>query len=83
MEANPKYAIAVLGLEEAKLVTIPSVKRTSATEAFVEMENEKRAMDRTVVVKLLYMCLERVDIMYSVKETARQNICPTESGEMN
>ena len=29
------------------------------------------------------MCQDRVDIMYSVKETARKIICPTESGEMN
>ena len=33
--------------------------------------------------KLLYMCQERADIMYSVKETARKIICPTESDEMN
>ena len=75
--------MAVLGLEEAKHVTIPNVKRTPATEALVELENERRAMDRTVVVKLLYMCQERVDIMYSVKKIARKNTCPTESDEMN
>ena len=75
--------MAVLGLEEAKLVTIPSVKRTPATESLVELENERRAMYRTVVGTLLYMCKERADIMYSVKETARKNTCPTESDEMN
>ena len=64
-------------------MTIPSVKRTPATESLAELENEKRAMYRTVVGKLLYMCQERVDIMYSVKETARKNTCPTESDEMN
>ena len=29
------------------------------------------------------MCQERADIMYSVKETARKIMCPTESDEMN
>ena len=37
----------------------------------------------TVVGKLLCMCQERADIMYSVKETARKITCPTESDEMN
>ena len=86
MEANPKYirdVVAVLGLEEAKPETTPSVKRTPATESLVELENERRAMHRTVVGKLLYMCQERADIMYSVKETARKITCPTESDEMN
>ena len=51
MEANPKYirdVIAVLGWEEAKPVTTPSVKRTPTTESLVELENERRAMYRTV-----------------------------------
>ena len=75
VEASPKYirdVIAVLGLEEAKLVTTPSVKRTQTIEPLVELENERRAMYRTVVGKLLYMCQERVNFMYSVKETARK-----------
>ena len=29
------------------------------------------------------MCREQADIMYSVKETPRNIICPTESDEMN
>ena len=33
--------------------------------------------------KKLYMCQERANIMYSVKETARNITCPTESDEMN
>ena len=77
--ANPMYirdVIAVLVLEEAKPVTTPSVKRTPTTESLVEMY-------RTVVGNLLYMCQERADIMYSVKETARKITCPTESDEMN
>ena len=85
-EANPKYirdVIAVLGLEEAKPVTTPSVKRTPTTESLVELENERRAMYRTVVETLLCMCQERADIMYSVIETARKITCPTESDEMN
>ena len=40
-----------------------------------ELENEKRAVFRTAVEKLLYMCQERADIMYSVKETARKIYC--------
>ena len=86
VEANPKYnrnVINVLGLEEAKPVMTPSVKRTPTTESLVELEGERRAMYRTVVGKLLYMCQERADVMYSVKETARTITCPTESDEMN
>ena len=81
VEAKPKYirdVITVLGLEEAKPVTTPSVKKTPTTESLVELEDERRAMNRTVVGKLLYICLERADVMYSVKETARKITCPTE-----
>ena len=81
VEANPKYirnVINVLGLEEAKPVMIPSVKRTPTTESLVELESERRAMYRTAVGKLLYMCQERADVMYSVKETPRKITCPTE-----
>ena len=86
VDANPKYirnVINVLGLEESKTVMTPSVKRTPTTESLVELEGERRAMYRTVVGKLLYMCQERADVMYSVKETARKITCPTESDEMN
>ena len=41
------------------------------------------AVYRTAVGKLFYMCQERADIMYSVKETARKITCSTESDEMN
>ena len=54
VEANPKYirdVITVLGLEEAKLVTTPNVKRTPTTESLVALEGERRAMCRTVVGK--------------------------------
>ena len=86
VEANPKYirnVITVLGLEEAKLVTTPSVKRTPTMESLVELEGERRALFCTVVMKLLYMCQERADVMNSVKETTRKMTCPTESDEMN
>ena len=86
VEANPKYirnVKNVLGLEEANPVMTPSVKRTPTTESLVELEGERRAMYRTVVGILLYMCQERADVMYSVKETARKITCPTESDEMN
>ena len=59
VEANPKYirnVINVLGLEKAKPVMTPSVKRTPMIESLVELEGERRAMYRTVVGKLLYMC---------------------------
>ena len=71
VEANPKYVrdvITVLGLEDGKPVATPSVKRTPTTESLVELENERRAVDRTAMGKRLYMCQERADIMYSVKE---------------
>ena len=61
----------------------PSVKTTPMTESFVELEGERRAMFRTVVGNLLYMCQERADVMYSVKESARKITCPTESDELN
>ena len=85
-EANPKYirnVINVHGVEEARPAMTPSVKRTPTTESLIELEGERRAMYRTVVGKLLYMCQERADVMYSVKETARKSACPTESDEMN
>ena len=86
VEANPKCirdVIAVLGLKDSRLVSTPSVKRTSTTESLVELENEKRPVYRTAVGQLLYMCQELADFMYSVKETARKITCPTESDEMN
>ena len=73
--ANPKYirnVINVLGLAEAKPVMTPSVKKTPTTESLVELEGERRAVYRTVVGKLLRMCQEQADVMYSVKETARK-----------
>ena len=75
VEASPKhifYVVNVLGLEEAKPVMTPSVKRTPMAESLVELEGERRAMYRTVVGKLLYISQERADVMYSVKETARK-----------
>ena len=75
VEANPEYirdVITVLGLEGSRPVSTPSVKRTPTTESLVELENEKGAVYRTPVGKLLYMCQERADIMCSVKETARK-----------
>ena len=86
VEANPKYirnVINDLGLEDAKPVMTPSVKRIPTTESLVELEGERRAMYRTVEGKLLYMCQERADVMYSVKETARKITCPTESDEIH
>ena len=56
--ANPKYirdVIAVLGLEDSRPVSTPSVKRTPTTESLVELEKENRAVYRTAVGKLLYM----------------------------
>ena len=81
VEANPKYmrdVIAVLGL-----VATPNGKRTPTTESLVGLENDKRAAYKIPVGKLLHMCQERADIMYSVNETARKIICSTESDEMH
>ena len=80
VEANPKYirnVINVLGLEEAKPVMTPSVKRTPTTESLVELEGEKTSNVQDSFGKLLYMCQERAGVMYSVKETARKITCPT------
>ena len=65
------------------ILQTPNVKRAPTTESLVELEGERRAMYRTVMGKLLCMCQERADVMYSVKETARKNTCPTGSNEMN
>ena len=78
VEANPKYIRDVIAV-----LATPSVKRTPTTESLVKLENEKRAMYKTAVGKLLSMCQERADIMYSVKETAREITCPIVSDEMN
>ena len=43
------------------------------TESLVDLEDEKRAVYRTAGGKLIYMCQERADIMYSVEETARKD----------
>ena len=86
VEANPKYirnVINVLGLQEAKPVMTPSVKRTPTTESLVELEGERRAMYRTVLGKLLYTCQERADAMYSVKETARKNMSNRERRDVS
>ena len=43
VEANPKYVrdvIAVLGLEDSRPVSTPSVERTPTTESLIELENE-------------------------------------------
>ena len=83
--ANPKYirnVISVLGLEDTRPEPTPSLKRTQTTESLVELETERRAVYRTAAGKLLYMCQVRADIMYSVIETARKIMCPTESDEM-
>ena len=77
--SNPKYirdVIAVLGLEDSRPVSPPSVKRTPTTESLVELETEASRVQRNrgkVVA----------DIMHSVKETARKIMCSTESDEMN
>ena len=86
VEANLKYirdVITVLGLDDSKRVATLSVKRTPETGSLFGLENEKRAVYRTAVGKLLHMCQEGADIMYSVRETARKILCPTVSDEMN
>ena len=75
VEANPKYTRNVMN--------VLGVKRTPTTGSLVELEGERRAMYKTVVGKLLCMCQERADVLYSVKETARKITCPTESDETN
>ena len=86
MDANPKYirdVIAVLGLEDSRPVSTPSVNKTPTTESLVELETERQAVYKTAVGKLLHMCQERAEIMHSVNETARNIMCSTGSDEMN
>ena len=67
VEANPKYirnVIAVLGMEDSKHVATPNVKGGTTFES-VELENDERAVHRTVVGKLLHICQERADITCS------------------
>ena len=52
--------IAVLGLEDSRPVSTPSVKRTPTTESLIELENEKRALYKTVVGKLFLNCARSV-----------------------
>ena len=63
-------------------MSTPSVKRTPTTESLVELETERRAVYRTAVGKAV-VHVPGACIMYSVKETARKIMCPTESDEMN
>ena len=66
--------IAVLGLEEAKFVTDSECEEDANDRRHsLRLENERRAMHRTVVGKLSYMCQERADIMYSVKGDSTNN----------
>ena len=58
------------------------MSREHERQSLVELENEKRAVHRTAVGKLLYMCQERADIMYTVKGTAPKIFRPTESEKM-
>ena len=86
VEANPEYirdVFADLGLGNSGPVATPSVKRTPTTESPIELENDKRALYKTAVRKLLHKCQERADIMYSVKGKARKILCPTDSDEMS
>ena len=74
VEANPKYIRNVIKC---------SWFRRIKTRDDSRCEEDANDRNRTVVGKLLYMCQERADIMYRVKETARKITCPTESDEMN
>ena len=83
VEANPRYnrdMIAVLGLDDPRPLSTPSVKRTPHWSSW---RLRRRAVYRTATGKLLYMCQEHADIMYIVKETTRKITCSTESDETN
>ena len=85
VEANPKYlrdVIAVLGLEEAKPVTTPSVKRTPTTESLAELENERRAVQNRCGKTAVHV--SRTGRHHLQRErNSTKIICPTESDEMN
>ena len=56
--------ITVLGLEDAKPVTTPTMKRTRPTESLVELGERKTSNVQNSCGKiLLYMFQERTDIM--------------------
>ena len=74
-------------LVDSRLRRIRSRLETSVDSKCGEDTNDRvtgRAGEREARRgKLLHMCQERADIMYSVKETARMITCPTESDEVN
>ena len=84
VEANPKYirnVINVLGLEEAKPLMTPSVKRTPTTESLVELEGERRAIQNScekTVVQVPGASRRHVQR----EGNSKKNTCPTESDEM-
>ena len=57
-EVHPRR-ITMLGLEDSRPVASPSVKRTPPTESLVELENDRRAVYKTAVGKLLHMLSTR------------------------
>ena len=84
VEANPRCirdVIAVLGLDSRPVATLKCQENTN--DRVTGRTGERETSCVQAVGKLLYLCQERVDIMYSVNETARKITCPTESDEMN
>ena len=66
--------LPLVGLDDPKRSTTPSVKRTKTTESVIEQEDERRAVFRTAVG-------ERANVLYSVMETAREILHPPESDD--
>ena len=86
MEVDPKYlrdVIAVLGLEEGKLVTIPSVKMTPTTESLVELENEKPSNVQNSCGNIVVHVPGTSRHHVQREGDSTKNTCPTESDEMN
>ena len=86
VEANPKYirnVINVLGLEEAKPVMTPSVKRTPTTESLVELEGEKTSNVQNSCGKTC-VHVPGTSRRHAQREgNRRKTTCPTESDAMN
>ena len=81
VEANRKYirnVINVLGLEEAKPVMTPSVKRKPTTESLVELEGERRAMYRNSCGKIVVHVpgTSRCHVQHEGKQQERSHVQP-------
>ena len=85
LEADPRHAeilISSLGLKNAKGLSTPGVKLQPEEEAELTQKRLSPAdttLFRSCVMRAAYMCSERPDCQYCVKELAREMSSPTEA----